>query len=69
MIVVIKSDFMLNNVNFALTNLNNNKILHNVRKENIVKLVADNIPGGEYELLIYAHNCLSNVRNRDDILD
>lgn len=60
-IMTIKSDFLINNVNFALSNLNNNRILKTIRKENMVKLVADSMPGGKYELLIYAHNCLSNI--------
>jgi len=41
LILSIKSDFLLNNVNFALSNLNNNRIMHSIRKENIVKLVTD----------------------------
>jgi len=59
--ITIRSDFSLNNVNFALTNINNDRLLRNERYENMVHLIAKDIPGGDYELLIYAHNCLSNV--------
>jgi hypothetical protein len=34
-----------------------------------MKLVADNLHGGEYELLIYAHNCLSNIEGTSDLLN
>lgn len=59
---------MLNNVNFALSNINNERMFHNTRRENQVHLVAKDIPGGEYELLIYAHNCLSNVQREGDMI-
>ena len=31
--------------------------------------MAENIPGGEYELLIFAHNCLSNIKDPSDIIE
>ncbi|CDW81429.1 laminin subunit alpha-like [Stylonychia lemnae] len=62
-LITVRSDFALNNVNFALTNVNNDRLLRNVRHENMVHLVASDIPGGDYELLIYAHNCLTNVQD------
>ena len=38
--ITIRSDFTLNNVNFALTNLNNDRLLQNTRRENMVQLIA-----------------------------
>lgn len=60
-IISIHSDFQMNDINFAFTNLKNNKIYHHIRSENNNKVLLENIPGGQYELLIYAHSCLSNV--------
>lgn len=59
---------MLNDVNFALTNLNNNKIFQHSRTENSNKLVLESLPGGDYEFLIYAHNCLSNIEESYDMI-
>ena len=58
-----ESDFLFNDVNFALTNLQTKHIYKNTRRENINKLVLDNLEEGEYELLVYAHHCLTNMDN------
>lgn len=61
LIINVNSDFLLNDVNFALTSISNNKVFHHVRNENNNKMLIENLPGGNYELIIYAHNCLSNL--------
>lgn len=53
--ISIQSDYILNDINFALTHIPSQTVLHNVKRENINKLVTDNLEGGEYELIIYTH--------------
>lgn len=54
---------MLNDINFALTHIDSNTIYHNTRRENNNKLVLDNLPKGTYELLVYSHQCLTNMES------
>jgi hypothetical protein len=62
-IFITSSDFLFNDVNFALTHLSTDQIFHNIRRENLNKLVLDELPEGEYEFLVYAHHCLTNMES------
>ena len=47
----------------ALTHVQTNKIYHNMRRENRNKIMLENMKGGDYELLVYTHNCLTNMQS------
>jgi len=61
-ILQVMSDFLLNDVNFALTPLNEEP-LHNFRQESQNSLLEAKLPPGSYDLMIYTHNCLSTASN------
>jgi len=53
---------LTNDVNFALTNLNNERYFGHERFANGKRLVLSQIPGGDYEFIIYAHQPLTNLK-------
>lgn len=61
--ISVSSDFLLNDINFALTHVSSSTVLHNVKRENINKLVSSSLLEGEYELTIYTHQCLTNMQS------
>ena len=62
-LIQVQSHFLLNDVSFALTHVDTGTIFHNLKRESHNKLILENMPSGTFELLIYAHNCLTNLNN------
>ncbi len=44
-----------------LTHLDTKKTYKSLRNEGSIKLITESLPIGDYELLIYAYNCLGNM--------
>jgi hypothetical protein len=59
--IYTQSNFLLNDINFALTHIETGTIYHNLKRESMNKLILENMAAGTFELLIYAHNCLTNL--------
>jgi hypothetical protein len=69
LLVNVESNFLLNDVNFVLSRVNstlrsgsvNPHIFRNTRQEGQNMVLIDSLPAGQYNLILYAHSCLSNT--------
>jgi hypothetical protein len=41
LIMIVQSDFLFNDINFVMTNMQTKKIYHNTRRENLKRVVLD----------------------------
>ena len=52
-----------------MTHIETGEISHNLKRESVNKLILENLKGGTYELLIYVHNCFTNIMEKGKFLE
>mmetsp|Transcript_21057 Transcript_21057/g.32606 ORF Transcript_21057/g.32606 Transcript_21057/m.32606 type:complete len:287 (+) Transcript_21057:781-1641(+) len=61
LVVDVHSDFLLSGVNFALSNVATGQVIEEDGSETSGKLVVGRLFPGEYELIVYTHECITNM--------
>ena len=65
LVIDIENDFLLSGVNFAISNIATGQIVEDLRHESSGRLIVGRLVPGPYELIVYAHNCITNMGDRD----
>lgn len=60
-VIDVNSDFLLSNVNFAINNVVTGQVVEDERRESSGKLVVEHLVPGPYELILYTHECVTNM--------
>jgi hypothetical protein len=61
LIVEIQSDFLLSGINVAINNVATGQIVEDERRDSSSKLVVGYLLPGKYEMIVYTHECITNM--------
>ena len=61
LVVEIQSDFLLSGINLAINNVETGQIVEDERRDSSSKLVIGYLLPGKYEMIVYTHECITNM--------
>jgi len=61
LVIELVSNFLLSGVNLAINNVATGQIVEDEKRESSGKLIVGHLVPGPYELIVYTHECVTNM--------